>query len=57
MSLGSDFDGAIVPPRDLRSVLALPRLVELLLQRGLSELDIQKVLGASYLRMLGLLHA
>jgi membrane dipeptidase len=55
VSLGSDFDGAIVPPRDLRSVLELPRLVELMLRRGMRELDIQKVLGVSFLRALSLL--
>ena len=32
-ALGSDFDGAIIPPRDLRSVLELPRLVESMLRR------------------------
>jgi membrane dipeptidase len=56
VALGSDFDGAIVPPPDLPSVLALPRLVELMLRRGIPELDVQKVLGASHLRMLELLH-
>lgn len=54
-SLGSDFDGAIVPPRDLRTILELPRLVELMLQRGLREDDIRKVLGQSFLRALGTL--
>lgn len=57
VALGSDFDGAIVPPRDLRSVLSLPRLVQLLLERGLAEQDVQKVLGGSFLRMLRALHA
>jgi membrane dipeptidase len=57
VALGSDFDGAIVPPPDLDTVLALPRLVQLLLDRGLSELSIQKVLGASFLATLGRLHA
>ncbi|MDB4972267.1 MAG: Microsomal dipeptidase [Myxococcaceae bacterium] len=52
-SLGSDFDGAIVPPRDLRTVLELPRLVELMLRRGFQEEDVRKILGGSFLRMLG----
>lgn len=52
VALGSDFDGAIVPPRDLASVLHLPRLADAMLRRGLSELDVQKVLGASFLRVL-----
>ncbi len=55
VSLGSDFDGAIVPPRDLRSVYELPRLVALMLERGLRDDDIRKVLGTSYLRVLGAL--
>jgi membrane dipeptidase len=54
-ALGSDFDGAIVPPRDLRTVSELPRLVELMLRRGFAEEDIQKILGGSFLRMLSLL--
>lgn len=52
VSLGSDFDGAIIGPRDLRTIRELPRLVEILLKRGVRELDVQKVLGASALRML-----
>ena len=54
-ALGSDFDGAIVPPQDLRTVSELPRLAELMLRRGLSERDVHKVLGASFLRALALL--
>ena len=55
VALGSDFDGAIVPPRDLASVLDLPRLADALLRRGLAEQEIQKVLGHSFLRVLALL--
>jgi membrane dipeptidase len=55
VALGSDFDGAIVPPRDLASVLDLPRLADALLRRGLSEQELQKVLGHSFLRVLALL--
>ena len=52
-ALGSDFDGAIVPPRDLQSVLELPRLVELMLKRGFRPALIQKILGQNFLRVLG----
>ncbi|HEY6878379.1 MAG TPA: membrane dipeptidase, partial [Polyangiales bacterium] len=52
VALGSDFDGAIIGPRDLRTISQLPRLVEIMLRRGVRELDVQKVLGASALRML-----
>jgi membrane dipeptidase len=55
VSLGSDFDGAILPPRDLKSVLELPRLVDALLRRGVSELSIQKLLGSNFLRVLSAL--
>lgn len=51
-ALGSDFDGAIVPPRDLTSVLQLPRLVEHMLRRGWSAERIQKILGGNFLRVL-----
>jgi membrane dipeptidase len=54
-ALGSDFDGAIMPPRDLKSVLELPRLVELMLQRGFAESTIRKILGGNALRVLGAL--
>lgn len=53
VALGSDFDGAIVPPRDLSSVLELPRLVEGMLERGLGPSAIQKILGGNFLRVLG----
>jgi len=54
-SLGSDWDGAIVPPRDLPTCLELPRVVELLLARKLSPDSIQKILGGNFLRSLALL--
>ena len=50
-SLGSDCDGAITPPRDMPTVLELPRLVDLMLQRGWSGPRIQKILGANFLRV------
>jgi membrane dipeptidase len=52
VSLGSDWDGAITTPRDMPTCLELPRLVELMLQRGLREDTVRKVLGANYLRAL-----
>lgn len=51
-SLGSDWDGAINPPRDMPTVLELPRLVELMLRRGWSEERIRKILGTNFLRVL-----
>lgn len=52
-AIGSDFDGLIVPPRDLRTVLQLPLLVQLMLDDGMSPSRVQKVLGANYLRVVG----
>ncbi len=57
VSLGSDFDGAIIGPRDLRTIRELPRLVEIMLRRKVREQDIQKVLGASFLRAFAALRA
>ena len=54
-SLGSDWDGAIVPPRDMPTCLELPRVVQLLLDRNLSPASIQKILGGNFLRALALL--
>lgn len=50
-SLGSDWDGAISPPRDMRTCLELPRLVDILLRRGFSPEAIQKILGRNFLRV------
>ncbi len=49
-SLGSDFDGAITPPRDLRTCLELPRLVQIMLDRGWNEGRVRKLLGGNALR-------
>ncbi len=50
-SLGSDWDGAICPPRDLKSPLDLPRLVEHMLRRNWSAERIQKIFATNYLRV------
>jgi membrane dipeptidase len=50
-SLGSDWDGMINPPRDLVTPLELPRLVELMLRRGVSEDGVRKILGGNFLRV------
>jgi len=50
-SLGSDWDGAISPPRDLVTPLDLPRLVAHMLRRGWSPERIQKILGGNFLRV------
>lgn len=51
-SLGSDWDGAITPPRDMPTCLELPRLVQLMLDRGWSAERIQKIMGGNALRVI-----
>lgn len=50
-AIGSDFDGAIIPPRDLKTVLDLPRLVDIMLTRGFSDTTIRKIMGQNALRV------
>ncbi len=52
VALGSDWDGAILPPHDLRSCLTLPRLVQRMLDRGWEADRIRRVLGGNFLRVL-----
>ncbi|MBN1610239.1 MAG: membrane dipeptidase [Polyangiaceae bacterium] len=51
-ALGSDWDGAISPPRDLRTCHELPRLVEHMLEFGWNAERIRKILGGNFLRAL-----
>jgi len=52
VALGSDWDGLIVTPRDMPTVLEWPLLVQRLLERRVPPESIRKVLGANYLRVL-----
>lgn len=54
-SVGSDFDGAITPPRDLAGADRYPRLVQGLLDRGCTETQVTKILGGNFLRAFELL--
>lgn len=51
-ALGSDWDGAIVTPRDMPTCMELPRLVQALLDRGMAHEVIVKLLGGNFLRAL-----
>lgn len=51
-ALGSDWDGLIIPPQDMRTCLELPRLVQAMLDRGLGVEVIRNILGANFLRSL-----
>jgi len=51
-ALGSDWDGMIIPPKDMRTCLELPRLVQALLDAKLEPEIIQNILGINFLRAL-----
>jgi membrane dipeptidase len=51
-AIGSDYDGFIIPPRDLRDVAALPRLTQAMLDAGHAPERIVRVLGSNPLRPL-----
>jgi len=51
--LGSDFDGIRLTPAGLQDVTAYPRIAQALLDRGYSDDDVRKVLGANVLRLVG----
>ena len=50
--LGSDWDGLIVPPPDLRTVSQLPDLLRRLADRGMPGPTLAKVAGGNYLRVM-----
>ena len=52
VALGSDWDGLIVTPRDMKTVLELPVLVQGMLERGWSPDRVGRILGGNYLRVL-----
>jgi membrane dipeptidase len=51
VSIGSDYDGAITPPPDLRSGDSYPALVQKMMDRGWGATRIEKVLGGNFLRV------
>lgn len=50
VAVGSDYDGAIIPPADFRSGDSYPHLIQLMLDRGWTPERIQKILGLNFLR-------
>ncbi len=54
-SLGSDWDGMIIAPKNMPTCLELPRLVEAMLARGWTAERIGKILGGNFLRALAML--
>ena len=55
VSLGSDWDGMIVTPRDMPTCSELPRIAQRMLDRGWSAGRIQKILGGNFLRVVAAL--
>lgn len=51
VGIGSDFDGVPALPHGLTDASMLPRLTERLLERGMSEGDVEKVLGGNFMRV------
>ena len=52
VGLGSDFDGVAALPKGVETCERLPNLTVRLLERGLSEEDVKKVLGENFLRVM-----
>jgi membrane dipeptidase len=52
-ALGSDWDGFIVPTRDLKDPRGLPLLTDALLEAGIPERTIGKILRGNVMRVLG----
>ena len=52
VGLGSDWDGAVRPPRGLESPAQLPNLTEALLRAGIPAATVHKILGGNVLRAL-----
>lgn len=53
VALGSDFDGMIPLPQGMRDVRDLPKLTEVLLERGMPVRVVEKVLGNNFRRFFG----
>jgi membrane dipeptidase len=51
VGIGSDFDGVPALPTGLQTAAGLPLLTARLLERGMSEGDVEKVLGGNFLRV------
>lgn len=53
VGIGSDFDGVPALPDGLLTASGLPALTARLMERGMSSGDVEKVLGANFLRVFG----
>lgn len=51
VGIGTDFDGVPALPKDLQTAAGLPLVTARLLERGVSEADVEKILGGNFLRV------
>ncbi|MBS1495109.1 MAG: membrane dipeptidase [Bacteroidetes bacterium] len=52
VSIGTDLDGFTDPPDDIPDILDMPKITKALLEVGISEEDIRKILGENAIRVL-----
>ncbi len=52
VGIGSDFDGIYQPPKELDDVTDYSKITKVLVEKGYSEKDINKILGGNLLRVL-----
>ena len=52
VGIGSDFDGMVLPPKQLNDVTKYPLITKALLEKGYNEKAIDKILGGNILRVL-----
>ncbi len=57
VGIGSDFDGVPALPDGLQNASQLPVVTSLLLERGLSESDVDKILGGNFMRVFSAIEA
>jgi membrane dipeptidase len=51
VGIGSDFDGVPALPEGLLTASSLPAVTERLLERGVSESDVERILGGNFMRV------
>ena len=52
VGIGSDYDGIVLPPKQLNDVTKYPLITKALLEKGYNEKDVFKILGGNILRVL-----
>jgi membrane dipeptidase len=51
VGIGTDFDGVPALPKDLQTAAGMPLVTARLIERGMSEADVEKILGGNFLRV------